>query len=151
MGVSGSQSLTGLPVLSGTGGPTVPNWWTAGHAKWPLPLSSTVYGVPVLFLPRDASRHHRSWGYRVVCFEQSAETHLSRMWRSPNALSDTVVRETKSLVITKIEDFRTTSLRGRTGRLRRTARNPLCSGRFLPSYRTACQLNLGIGNSAVLS
>ena len=22
------------------------DWWTAGHAKWPLPLSFTVYGVP---------------------------------------------------------------------------------------------------------
>ncbi len=58
--------------------------------------------------------------------------------------SDTIVRETESLVITKICDFRTTSLRGRTGRLRRTVRNPLRSDRFLQYCNASCHLNAGI-------
>jgi len=52
--------------------------------------------------------------------------HPSRMWRSLTALPDTA------------------SLRGRTGRLRRTVRNPLRSDRFLPVRRVACHLNAGI-------
>jgi hypothetical protein len=71
--------------------------------------------------------------------------------RSPAALSDTVVRETKSLVITEISDFRTTSLHGRTGRLRRTVRNPLRSDRFLSITKVACHLTAGILKLRVLS
>ncbi|ERG99800.1 MAG: hypothetical protein J07HQX50_00953 [Haloquadratum sp. J07HQX50] len=51
----------------------------------------------------DASRRQRTQGYRLVHFEQSA--HSSSAWRSPTGLSNT-------------------SLRGQTGRLRRTVRNP---------------------------
>ena len=67
--------------------------------------------------------------------------------RSPTALSDTVVRGTPSLVITKIFDFRTTSLRGRTGRLRRTVRNPLRFDRFLHQCSAAYRFNITVGNS----
>jgi len=49
--------------------------------------------------------------------------------RSPTVLSDTA------------------SLRGRTGRLRRTVRNPLCSDRFLSVNTAACYLNVPVGNS----
>jgi len=53
--------------------------------------------------------------------------------RSPTALSDTA------------------SLRGRTGRRRRTVRNPLRSDRFLPLSWFACHLNAGILKLRVLS
>ena len=72
-------------------------------------------------------------GTFVSRFEQSAETHPSRMRRSPPALSDTV------------------SLCGRAGGLRRTVRNPLRSDRFLPICRPACHLKNRVGNSDQLS
>ena len=43
-----------------------------------------------------------------------------------------------------------TSLRGRTGCLRRTVRNPLRSDQFLPANRLACQLNASILKLSVL-
>lgn len=43
--------ITGLLVLSGTGSPTASDGRTAGGANPPVPLSLTVYGVPVLFVP----------------------------------------------------------------------------------------------------
>jgi len=52
--------------------------------------------------------------------------HSAGMWRSPTGLSDTA------------------SFSGRTGRLRRTVRNPLRSDRILLIERVVCQLNAGI-------
>jgi hypothetical protein len=106
-------------------------WWTAGHAKWPLPLSSTVYGVPVLFLPSGRQQASVDSGVSCGRFQQSAQTHLSRMRRSPTGVSDIA------------------SLHGRTGRLRRTVRNPLRSDRFLPHGKAACHLNATVANSGL--
>ena len=106
------------------------DWWTAGHAKWPVPLSSTIFGVPVLFWPRG--RQQASTNSGVSCGSLSAVgtlAHPSRMRRSPTGLSDIA------------------SLGGRTGRLRRTIRNPLRSDRFLHHDRSACHLNASVGNS----
>ena len=106
-------------------------WWTAGHAKWPLPLSSAVCGVQVLFLPRGRQQASTDSGVPSGSLQAvGTSEHPSRMCRSPAALSDTA------------------SLRGRTGRLRRTVRNPLRSDRFLLSGTTACHLNISVGNSA---
>ena len=72
--------LTRLPHLPGAGGPTVSVWWSVGHAKWPLPLSSRVDGVPVLFLPRG--RQQASADSGVLSGSLSAvgtSTHPLRM------------------------------------------------------------------------
>jgi hypothetical protein len=67
VGVSGLQSSHRTTTPFGhTGSPPVSMWWAAGHAKWPIPLSSTVYGVPVLFLPRG--RQQASTESRVSPF-----------------------------------------------------------------------------------
>ena len=105
-------------------------WWTAGGTRPPVPLSSTVYGVPVLFLPRG--RRQASADSGVSSGSLSAVgtcPHPSRMWRSPTGLSDTA------------------SFRGRTGRLRRTVRNPPRSDRSLLFDTVACQSNPIVGNS----
>jgi hypothetical protein len=124
--------IEGLPHLSGAGSPTASMWWTAGGAKPPVPLSSAVCGVPMLFLP--SGRQQASVDSGVSCGSLSAVgtlTHPSRMRRSPTGVSDTA------------------SLRGRTGRLRRTVQNPLRSDRFLPYGKAACHLNATVGNSGL--
>jgi hypothetical protein len=99
------------------------------HAKWPLPLSLTVFGVPVLFLPRGRQQASAESGVSSCSLSAvSTDTRFSHM-RSPTALSDIV------------------SLCGRTGHLRRTVRNPLRSDRFLLLGRAACSLKHLVGNS----
>ena len=93
-----------------------------------------MYGVPVLFLPRGRRQASAESGVSWCSLSAvGTSAHPSKMWRLPTALSDTA------------------SLRGRTGRLRRTVRNPLRSDRFLSSNRVACQLNVGIPKLRVLS
>ena len=129
MGVSGLQSNHRTTRPFGHGSPTVSDWWTAGHAKWPLPLSSTVFGVPVLFSPRG--RQQASADSGVSSGSLSAVGTDTLFWnvRSPTVLSDIA------------------SLRRRTGRLRRTVRNPLRSDRFLETRKAPCHLNTSMGNS----
>jgi hypothetical protein len=128
----GCSPIGGLPVLSGAGSPTASIWWTAGHAKWPLPLSSTVYGVPVLFLPSGRQQASVDSGVSCGRFQQSARWH-TRLGCGVHRLV-----------------FRILSHRwGRTGRLRRTVRNPLRSDRFLPQGKAACHVNATVGSSGL--
>ena len=62
----------------------------------------------------------RTWSPLQAGSTGEHKTNASSIRVHRVGVSDTVVRETKSLVITEIFDFRTTSLRGRTGRLRRS-------------------------------
>jgi hypothetical protein len=127
VGVSGSQSMHGLPHLSGTSSPTASMWWTAGHAKWPVPLSSTVCGIPMLFVPLGGRQASAESG--ISCGALSAVGTL--FWNV--AFTDW--------------SFGYASFRGRTGRLRRMVRNPLRFDRFLHYNRTVCHLNASVGNS----
>ena len=115
------------------------------------PILNRIWRPSVLFLPRGRQQASVDSGVPSgsLC-AVGTRTYPSMICRSPPALSDTVVRETPSLVITEIGDFRTTSLRGRTGRLQRTVRNPLRSDRFLLIHRLACQLTSPMGNSGQL-
>lgn len=109
-------------------------WWTAGGAKPLLPLSSTVCTASqCCFCHRDASRRQQSRGYLLVALSSRHVGTPFKDMRSPSALSDTA------------------SLCGRTGRLRRTVRNPLRSDRFLPTNTTACHLNASIPKLRALS
>ena len=117
----------------------------SGRYPYPRPCTASR----CCFDHGDASRRQQTRGYLWIA---SSSRHVDTPFkdvRSPPALSDTVVRETQSLVITKIFDFRTTSLRGRTGRLRRTVRNPLRSDRFLSVDTAACHLNAPVENSGL--
>ena len=125
---------------------------------WPCqvavtPILNRICRPSVLFLPRGRQQASVDSGVPSgsLC-AVGTRTYPSMICRSPPALSDTVVRETSSLVITEIYDFRTTSLRGRTGRLRRTVRNPLRSDRFLPVSKDRLSLKHGYSETrAVLS
>ena len=117
----------------------------SGRYPYPRPCTASQ----CCFGHGDAGRRQRTRGYLWVA---SSSRHVGTPFedvRSPPALSDTVVRETQSLVITKIFDFRTTSLRGWTGRLRRTVRNPLRSDQFLPVNTAVYHLNATVGNSGL--
>ena len=60
--------------------PTTSMWWTAGSAKPPLPLSSTVFGIHSLFLPTGCQQTPKDSGYLVSRFQQSSQTYHSRKY-----------------------------------------------------------------------
>jgi len=94
--------------------------------RYPYPQP---YGVPVLFcLPGRQQASSESGVSSLMLRAVGTDTPFEDV-RSPLALSDTA------------------SLRGRTGRLRRTVRNPLRSDRFLSQNRVACHLKFTVGNS----
>ncbi len=104
-------------------------WWTAGSAKRPLPLSSTVFAIHPLFWSTGCQQASaESGGPSESLSAVDTDTRFKHV-RSPPAVSDTV------------------SLDGWTGHLRRTVRNPLRSGRFLCCCMAACQVNVTVGNS----
>lgn len=104
-------------------------WWTAGSAKPPLPLSSTVFGIHSLFLPTGCQQTPKDSGYLVSRLQQSSQTHPSRMY----------VHRFSFRILSH--------LIGWTDHLRRTGRNPLRSDRFLRYGNAACQLNVTVGTS----
>ena len=103
-------------------------------AKLPLPLSSTVYGVPVLFSPRGRQ-------------QAAAESGISFGLTFSSRHAPTPVEDVGSTDC--LPDI--ASFPGRTGHLRRTGRNPLRSDRFRISGKAACYLNIIEKNSIELS
>jgi len=104
-------------------------WWTAGSAKRPLPLSSTVFAIHPLFWSTGCQQASAESGVPSESLSAVDTDTRFKHVRSPPAVSDTV------------------SLDGWTGHLRRTVRNPLRSGRFLCCCMAACQVNVTVGNS----
>ena len=97
----------------------------SGRYPYPRPCTASQ----CCFCHRDASRRQRTRGYLWIA---SSSRHVGTPLKdvcSPPALSDTA------------------SLCGRTGRLRRTIRNPLRFDQFLLTNTAVYHLNATVGNS----
>ena len=105
--------------------------WDCWDAKPPVLLSSVMFGLPVLFVPRGVQQ------------TSSDSELLSVVLPGSRALRQFIVGTDRSR-----DWFRLLShCWGRAGRLRRTGRNSLRSDRFLLLDAMACHLNSTVENS----